>query len=304
MNRQDLAYTSPPERPPRLTRRAALLRIAGTGGGLALVAGLDTQTGASLLTARAQEGTPMTDTTTATGSIPTIVLVHGAFAESASWNGVVPALLTGGFPVVAAANPLRGVASDAAYVAGVLAGLPGPIVLVGHSYGGIVISGAAGGNDNVKALVYVAGFAPDAGESAGDLAGRFPGGTLGETLVPIALPSGGNDLYILQEKFRAQFAADVPAAEAALMGATQRPVTEAGLNDKFDPAGTPAWKTIPSWFVYGELDKNIPAAAHAFMAERAGAKGTVEVPGASHVVMVSQAQAVAEVILAAASAVG
>jgi pimeloyl-ACP methyl ester carboxylesterase len=246
----------------------------------------------------------MTDATPNPKLIPTIVLVHGAFAESASWNGVIPALLAGGHPVVAAANPLRGVASDAAYVAGVLAGIPGPIVLVGHSYGGMVITGAAGGNGNVKALVYVAGFAPDAGESAGDLAGRFLGGTLGETLMPVALPGGGSDLYIQQEKFHAQFAADLPAAEAALMGVTQRPVTDAGLNDPFDPSGTPAWKTIPSWFVYGELDKNIPAAVHAFMAERAGAKQTVEVPGSSHVVMVSHPQKVAEVILSAVAAGG
>jgi pimeloyl-ACP methyl ester carboxylesterase len=246
----------------------------------------------------------MTDATPNPGSIPTVVLVHGAFAESASWNGVIPALLAAGFPVVAAANPLRGVGSDAAYVAGVLAGIPGPIVLVGHSYGGMAISGAAAGNGNVRALVYVAGFAPDAGESAADLAGRFPGGTLGETLAPIALSGGGSDLYIQQEKFHAQFAADLPAAEAALMGVTQRPVTDAGLNDPFDPAGTPAWKTIPSWFVYGELDKNIPAAAHAFMAERAGAKQTVEVPGSSHVVMVSHPRVVAETILAAVAAGG
>ena len=121
-----------------------------------------------------------------------------------------------------------------------------------------------------------------------------------ETLAPIALPGGGNDLYILQEKFHAQFAADVPAAEAALMAATQRPVTEGALTAG---SGTPAWKTIPSWFVYGELDKNIPAAAHAFMADRAGAQGTVEVPGASHVVMVSRPQAVAEMILASVAAV-
>ena len=129
-----------------------------------------------------------------TPSTPTVVLVHGAFAESSSWNGIVGPLLAQGIPVLAAANPLRGVKIDSDYVAGVLAGIPGPIVLVGHSYGGIVISGAAGGNEKVKALVFVAGYAPDAGESAVSLSARFPTGTLGETLLPIPLPEGGNDL--------------------------------------------------------------------------------------------------------------
>jgi len=246
----------------------------------------------------------MTDATPTTGSTPTVVLIHGAFAESSSWNGVIPALLDRGYPVVAAANPLRGVAIDSDYVAGVLAGITGPIVLVGHSYGGIVMSGAASGNENVKALVFVAGYAPDAGESAAGLSGQFPGGTLGETLLSIPLPEGGNDLYIQQDKFWAQFAADVPEADAKLMAATQRPIADAGLSDPSNPSGEPAWKTIPSWFIYGELDKNIPAALNSYMAERAGAKANVEVAGASHVVMVSHPQDVADMIVAAASAAG
>jgi pimeloyl-ACP methyl ester carboxylesterase len=235
-------------------------------------------------------------TSAANGAVPTVVLVHGAFADSASWNGVIPQLLAMGYPVVAAANPLRSVTGDAEYVASVLAGISGPIVLVGHSYGGIVITNAAAGNDNVKALVYVAGFAPESGESAVELAGRFPGSTLGPALAPFTLPSGGNDLYIRQDVFWTQFAADVPEDQAALMATTQRPVTEAALTDG---SGDPAWKTIPSWFVYGELDKNIPAAAQAFMAERAGAQVSIEVPGASHVVMLSQPQAVTDVIVTA-----
>ncbi len=232
---------------------------------------------------------------------PTVVLVHGAFAESSSWNGVIDRLLAAGHTVIAAANPLRGVEFDSAYVASLVAGIDGPVVLVGHSYGGMVISNAAADATNVAALVYVAGFAPEAGESAADLSGRFPGGTLGPTLAPpVALPDGSDDLYIMPEAFHAQFAADVSAYEAARMGATQRPITTAGLNDA-SPAA--AWQRIPSWFVYGELDRNIPAAAQDFMAERAGSKQTVVVPGASHVVMVSHPDTVADLILAALASV-
>jgi len=147
---------------------------------------------------------------------PTIVLVHGAFAESNSWNGVLTKLIAKGYPTIAAANPLRGVKSDANYVASILKSIKGPIVLVGHSYGGSVITNAVNDNKNVKALVYVAGFAPEMGETAADLSGRYPGSTLGPTLAPpVALPDGGKDLYIQQSKFHAQFAADVPVADAS-----------------------------------------------------------------------------------------
>jgi pimeloyl-ACP methyl ester carboxylesterase len=202
----------------------------------------------------------------------TVVLVHGAFAESASWNGVIDKLQDQGYPVVAAANPLRSLKGDAGYVASVLKNIKGPIVLVGHSYGGAVISNAATGNANVRALVYVAAFAPLPGESAQALSGRFPGSTLGQALTPpVPLPGGGNDLYIQQDRFPAQFAADVRPAETRLMAATQRPIAEGALAE---PAGEAAWKTIPSWFIFGSLDKNIPPAAQAFMAKRAGAKRT------------------------------
>jgi pimeloyl-ACP methyl ester carboxylesterase len=231
---------------------------------------------------------------------PTVVLVHGAFADSSSWNGVISILLAHGYPVISAANPLRSVKKDAEYVSNIVHGISGPVVLVGHSYGGAVITNAAVGHDNVKALVFVAAFAPDGGETAAALAGKFPGSTLGPTLAaPIALADGGKDLHIQQEKFRAQFAADVPEAQAKLMAATQRPIAEAALNE---PSGQPAWKIIPSWFIYGTADKNIPAAALQFMAKRAGAKGTVEIEGASHVVMVSHPDAVAKIITDAASA--
>ncbi|MBD1919418.1 alpha/beta hydrolase [Leptolyngbya sp. SLC-A1] len=230
---------------------------------------------------------------------PTIVLIHGAFAESSSWNGVLSELITKGYPTIAVANPLRGVQSDADYVASVLSGIEGLIVLVGHSYGGAVITNAVNDDGNVKALVYVAGFAPDTGETAAELSGRYPGSTLGPTLAPpVELPDGGKDLYIQQDKFHAQFAADLPTSDTQLMASTQRPITEAALNEG---SGEPAWKSIPSWFIYGERDLNIPAAAQAFMAERANSKETVVVRGASHVVMVSHPDAVVELIEHAAA---
>lgn len=243
-------------------------------------------------------GALLAGTAVAQPSKPTVVLVHGAFADSSSWNGVVSILQKDGYKTVAVANPLRGVANDAAYVGNVLESIEGPVVLVGHSYGGQVISNAAQGRDNVKSLVYVAAFAPNAGESAADLAGKFPGGTLGEALAaPVKLAGGGVDLYIDQSKFRQQFAHDVAEQEAALMAVGQRPITEAALTEK---SGVPAWKSLPSYFVYGDGDKNIPAEALGFMAERAGSKGTVVVEGASHVVMVSKPEVVADLIEEAA----
>ena len=231
---------------------------------------------------------------------PTVVLVHGAFADASSWNGVIARLEKDGYPVVAVANPLRSVKSDGDYVGRIVAGIKTPVVLVGHSYGGAVISEAAAETKNVEALVYVAAFAPDKGESAADLSGKFPGSTLAPTLAePVALENGGKDLYIQQDKFHEQFAADVPAKAAKLMAATQRPITEAALTE--GAPGT-AWQTIPSWFIYGDADKNIPAKALGWMAERAHSKETVVVKGASHVVMVSHPDKVAKIIEDAASA--
>jgi pimeloyl-ACP methyl ester carboxylesterase len=219
------------------------------------------------------------------GPKPTVVLVHGAFADSSGWNGVTRRLLHDGYPVVAAANPLRGVASDAAQVKALLQSIDGPIVLVGHSYGGLVISAAATGNPNVKALVYVAAFSPEPGESAFDLSNKFPGSTLGETLRPVTLPDGNVDLYVDQQLFHQQFAADVPAQETALMAVSQRPVTAAALNEA--AAGEQAWHTIPSYHLIAGSDKNIPAQLQRFMAERAhGVRLSIE--GASHAVFVSR----------------
>lgn len=233
---------------------------------------------------------------------PTIILVHGAFADSSSWDGVSARLQKDGYTVIAAANHLRSVKTDADSVARVIKSVTGPIILVGHSYGGSVISAAVQDSTNVKGLVYVAAFAPDAGETAAALSGKFPGGTLGTALSkPIALGNGANDLYIDQAKFRNQFAADVPADKARLMAAGQRPITDVALNEA-SPAA-PAWKTVPSWFVYGKADKNIPAEANAFMAKRANARKTVAVDGASHVVMTSHPEEVAKLIEEAAGSV-
>jgi pimeloyl-ACP methyl ester carboxylesterase len=231
---------------------------------------------------------------------PTVVLVHGAFAESSSWNRVIAKLLAKGYPLVAIANPLRSVKGDASYLASLLDSIHGPVILVGHSYGGTVITVAATGKSNVKALVYVSGLAPDLGETASGLVGKFPGSTLGPTLAPpVILADGSKDLYISQDKFHAQFAADLTADEAKLMAVTQRPIPEAAFNE---PAGAPAWKTIPSWFLYGSLAKNVPPAVHAFMAKRAGAKEIVEIKGSSHVVMMSHPDALVRMIEDAANA--
>jgi pimeloyl-ACP methyl ester carboxylesterase len=229
---------------------------------------------------------------------PTIVLVHGAFADSSSWNEVVSKLQAKGYSVTAVANPLRSVKSDSEYVQSALRAIPSPVVLVGHSYGGLVISNAASGAKNVKALVYVAAYAPEPGESAVALSTRFPGRTPG-ALTPVEAPGGVKDLYVQRDKFHALFAADVPEPIARRMASTQRPVTEAALNE---PSAASAWKTTPSYFVYGKEDKTIPAAAHAFMAERARPKDTVAVGGASHVVMISNPDAVVKLIERAASA--
>ena len=224
---------------------------------------------------------------------PTVVLVHGAFAESASWDGVIVPLLDDGHRVVAVANPLRGVKSDSDYVASVLRSIDHDIVLVGHSYGGMVNSNAANGIDRVKALVFIGAFAPEFGESAADLAGRFPGGTLGETLESVPLPDGTNDLYIRQDAYHAQFAADSSAEDAAAMAVAQRPIVDSALSE---PSGEPAWKHLPSWFLFGAEDRNIPVASHRFMAERAGSRRTVEISGGSHTVAIPEAAQAVDLI--------
>ena len=229
----------------------------------------------------------------------TIVLVHGAFAESASWDRVIESVSLAGHPVVAAANPLRGLASDAASVSDLVRTIDGPVLLVAHSYGGAVITNVDASAGDITGLVYVAGFAPDAGETCFSLAGKFPGSTLGDAVQPVPRADGTTDLSIAPDRFHEQFCADVPASQAALMAATQRPVTQEAL---LEPSGdSPLWRQLPSWFVFGEEDRNIPAALEHFMARRARAHRTIEIPGASHAVSVAHPQATARLILEAAA---
>jgi pimeloyl-ACP methyl ester carboxylesterase len=230
---------------------------------------------------------------------PTIVLVHGAFAESASWNEVIADLQPRGYTAIAVANPLRGLRHDAAYLRSVLDSLSGPVVIAGHSYGGSVMSEAADGVPGVTALVYVASFNLEVGESTAQLAAQFPGGELGPALqsVPFPLTGGetGTDLYIRQDQFHEVFAADVAPEVAELMAATQRPIAASALEDVATKA---AWKTIPSWTLVTTQDLAIPAESMRFMADRAGST-TVEVE-ASHAVTVSQPGIVADLIDTAA----
>jgi pimeloyl-ACP methyl ester carboxylesterase len=233
---------------------------------------------------------------------PTVVLVHGAFADASSWNGVIERLQAKGVQVTAPANPLRGIAIDSAYLAGVLDEIPGPVIAVGHSYGGAVITNAATQAKNVSALVFVAAFAPYKGEALGEVEAGSKDSVLNSALVPHHYPSGNGDqaveFAIDPAKFRDAFAADLPAEQTALMAATQRPVAESAFSE---PTGPAAWKDRPSWAVVATGDKAAGADVVRSMAERAGAAIT-EVDG-SHVIMVSQPQAVTDVILAAIEAV-
>ncbi|MEV4513883.1 alpha/beta hydrolase [Dactylosporangium sp. NPDC049525] len=231
---------------------------------------------------------------------PTVVLVHGAFADASGWNDVARILQRDGYPVLAPANPLRSVSADSAYLASILATVPGPLVLVAHSYGGMVITNAALGNPNVQALVYVAAFAPDQGETLQGLQLKYPGSKLGEAALdfrpyPTADGVGSVDGYVKTDVFRDVFAGDLPRSTTDLMAATQRP---GDVHTLREPSGAPAWKTVPSWYLVARNDNLIPAAAQRFMAQRAGARVT-EV-NASHVAMISQPRVTADVIKHAA----
>jgi pimeloyl-ACP methyl ester carboxylesterase len=242
------------------------------------------------------------ETTNSGAAEPAIVLVHGAWADNSGFDGSIRALRDQGFRAIGAANPLRELRSDAAYVAALLRSVEGPIVMVGHSYGGAVISNAAAGNDQVKALVYINGWVPDEGESLIQLAQMNEGSLIPDSLRPVPYkdPDGSDvvDLYIDQEKFRAAFAGDVDPDTARVMAVAQRPFTEAAFGA---PSGPIAWRSVPSWYLLGTEDKAIPPETQRYMAERAGST-IVEVP-ASHVSMVSQPGATTDLILAAAGAV-
>ncbi|EKX68745.1 alpha/beta hydrolase [Streptomyces ipomoeae] len=249
------------------------------------------------------------DDDTRSGDKPTIVLVHGAWSDAAGWSGVVKRLQADGYRVAAPANPLRGLSSDATYLADYLKTIHGPIILAGHSYGGAVITNAANGNPNVKALVYIAAFAPDKGESALALNSKFPGSHLSDNpkapvptalnAVPFTQSNGtpGIDLYLKADKFRDVFLSNkLSKARAAELAATQRPATAQAFGE---PSGTPAWKTIPSWYLVAGDDHTIPAAAQQFMASRANAHTTkIDAP---HAVPLTDPGAVTRIVEKAAT---
>ena len=237
---------------------------------------------------------------------PTVVLVHGAWADGSSWSHVARRLQRDRYTVDVPPNPLRGLASDAAYLADYLQTISGPIVLVGHSYGGAVITNAAAGNLNVKALVYVNAFIPDQGQSALDLVQALPGSHLGGdpstvfNFVPYpGAPAGDADVYVKPSVVRDALAADLSPAGAQVLAATQRPITFSALVEK---SGPPAWKTIPSWAVIGTADNAIPPAEQLAMAKNASARITqIDAP---HLSMLIQPEAITTVIERAARTVG
>jgi pimeloyl-ACP methyl ester carboxylesterase len=233
----------------------------------------------------------------------TVMLVHGAFADSSSWSGVIERLQAEGVPVTAPPNPLRSVAHDAAYIASVLEQIPGPVLAVGHSYGGVVITNAVAQATNVVGLVYVAAFAPDSGESLIDIEGDSRDSILTSALLQRQYPTGQDsepavEFVVDPEKFQEAFAADLPLKQTAVMAATQRPAAALAFSE---PTGIPAWKSLPSWAVVATGDKAAGSDVVRFMATRAGATIT-EVEG-SHAIMLSQPQVVTDVILTALDAV-
>jgi pimeloyl-ACP methyl ester carboxylesterase len=230
-------------------------------------------------------------------SKPTVVLVHGAFGDASDWRPVFDRLTSDDHTVFAPANPLRGVATDAAYITAVIDQLDGPVVLVGHSYGACPTT-VAGASDKVAGLVYVAGLVPDEGESVNDLQTRFPSLAMGPLIQPRPLPDGSAEIAIDPERFHDVFCADVPDADATFMAYSQRPVLASAFDEG---ASTAAWRVKPSWAVFGTGDRPVAPELHRFQYERAGSTVT-EVDGASHFVMLSKPDVVAGVISEAVKA--
>ena len=244
---------------------------------------------------------------TGSGPKPSIVLIHGAWADGSSWSSVIKRLQQQCYTVYAPANPLRGLTSDSAYITNFLQSISGPIILVGHSYGGAVITNAATGNPNVKALVYINAFAPDQGESLSSLSGvppppgQSPSCLSGDPTTVfnfVPLTGGDTDLYVKTSLFPSCFANDLPPNEGAVLASTQRAFA---LSSFPQQSGVPAWKTIPSFYLVGTIDRAIPPFAQLFMAQRASAT-IVQVRG-SHLVMISHPRAVADLINQAAQTV-
>jgi pimeloyl-ACP methyl ester carboxylesterase len=234
---------------------------------------------------------------------PTVVLVHGAFADAGSWAPTTEKLVEAGVPLMAIVNPLRGVAHDAAYVASFINQIPGPVLVVGHSYGGAVITNAVPHTNNVVGLVYVAAFAPDTGEALGDLVATSKDSVLTSAVLPFTFPSGEGEetapeLIIDPEKFRAVFTADLPEVQSAVYGLSQRPIAASAFEEK---TGKAAWHDLPVWAAVGMQDTAAGTDLVLRLAERANADIT-KIEG-SHVIMISQPDAVAEVILKALKAV-
>jgi pimeloyl-ACP methyl ester carboxylesterase len=275
---------------PRLAVAGASLAIAGTLLGVGLVGPATAATG------RASSSSAVA------APKPTIVLVHGAWADSSSWNGVIERLQALGYTVDAPPNPLSGVSSDSAYLSDFLSTISGPVILVGHSYGGFVITNAATGNSQVKALVYDDAFIPAAGDTPQSLSAAMPGSCLTSTalnFVPYpGAPSGDSDVYVKQSVFPGCFANGLPASAGAALAAEQRPPVASILADTLTTA--PAWQTIPSWAIVGTADHVIPPAEQVVMAHRAGARITeIHAP---HLSMISDPAAVTSVIVDAARA--
>ena len=277
---------------PELTRRQVLATGAAVAGSAALAAPLASTAAAATV-----------DDQSTAATKPTIVLVHGGYADSSCWNATIQELQDKGYTTVCGSNPLRGIPTDAPYIGSLLDSTSGPIVLVAHSMGGTVITNAAAGKANVKALVYIAAFVPDVGETQGELITKFPGSEVEPVSVPVPYTKAdgttGTDLYLSKDG-QAAFAADIPAAAFRVLQATQRPFDA----DSFTyPTTAAAWKTIPSWGLVAGQDKAIPPACERWMYGRANARKVVEVPHSSHVAMISHPKIVADLIGEAAEAI-
>ncbi|MBR7839340.1 alpha/beta hydrolase [Actinospica durhamensis] len=277
-----------------VSRRRVLAAGAALAGSAALTAGA-----AGTAAAATPAGTGTQNPTVK----PTIVLVHGGYADSSCWNATIQELQHKGYTTICGANPLRGIPTDAPYIASLLDSVSGPVVLVGHSMAGTVITNAAAGKANVKALVYIAAFVPDVGETQGELIDKFPGSEVLPVSVPVPYTKAdgttGTDLYLSPDG-QAAFAADIPTATFQVLQATQRPFDAASFTY---PTTAAAWKTIPTWGLVAGQDKAIPPACERWMYARANARKVVEVPTSSHVAMLSHPRIVADLIDDAAEAV-
>jgi pimeloyl-ACP methyl ester carboxylesterase len=296
----------------RLSRRSAVGKLAGASAAAAVAAGLGTSRNAAQgasspgrsFVVTTQEGSNMTDATPTAASGPlTVVLVHGAFADASNWAGVIPILQAAGVDVLAPANPLRGINHDAAYIASVASQIPGPVLLVGHSYGGAVITNAGSRADNVRGLVYVGAFIPDEGETLQNLADQSTDSKVLPALRPTQYPTNpasppDSEFIIDPASFHEVFCADLPAEQAAILAVSQRPLAGVSFGEMTQD---PAWKTLPTWAIISPSDFVIGPSGERFMAERAGA--TITEVEASHAMMISQPQVIADVILTAVAAV-